>query len=77
MIVVISGQLEQWIDHEKRILGPGDSVFLPPNTVHASFGFGDVETEVLAIFGPSIGDNGLESIDVSGEAPWNALRSTC
>jgi quercetin dioxygenase-like cupin family protein len=74
VIVVISGQLEQWIDQEKRILGPGDSVFIPPNTVHASFNAGDGETEILAIFGPSVGDNGLEMIDVSGEAPWNGLR---
>jgi len=75
VIIVISGKLEQWIDQEKRILGPGDSVFIPPNTVHASFNVGDGEpTEILAVFGPSVGDNGLEMIDVSGEAPWNGLR---
>ena len=76
VIIVISGQLEQWIDQEKRILGPGDSVFIPPNTVHASFNCGDGETEIVAMFGPSVGDNGLEMIDVSGEAPWNGLRPT-
>jgi len=76
VIIVISGKLEQWIDQEKRILGPGDSVFIPANTVHASFNVGDSETtEILAMFGPSVGDNGLEMIDVSGEAPWNGLRS--
>jgi quercetin dioxygenase-like cupin family protein len=74
VILVISGQIEQWIEKEKRILEPGDTAFMQPGTVHASFNIGDGEAEIVAIFGPSVGEDGLEMIDVSGEAPWNGLR---
>jgi len=74
LIVVISGKVEQWIDTEKRILAPGDSAFISPNTVHASFSSGGGSAEVLAIFGPSVGDFGMDITDVSSEAPWNGLR---
>jgi quercetin dioxygenase-like cupin family protein len=76
VILVLSGRIEQWIDREKRILGPGDSAFIPPDTVHASFNVGDGEANIVAIFGPSVGDNGFEMVDMSGEAPWNELRRT-
>jgi quercetin dioxygenase-like cupin family protein len=74
VILVISGQIEQWIDRANRVRGPGDSVFITPNTVHASFNIGDTDANIIAIFGPSVGENGLEMIDMSGEAPWNQLR---
>ena len=74
VILVISGQIEQWIDRAKRVLSSGDSVFVAPNTVHASFNIGDTEANIIAIFGPSVGENGLEMIEMSGEAPWNQLR---
>jgi hypothetical protein len=35
---------------------------------------GDAEASIIAIFGPSVGENGLEMIDMSGEAPWNELQ---
>ena len=56
VIFVVEGRIEQWIDKEKRILGPGDSAFIPPGVVHASFNAGDNEAKVLAIFGPCLGD---------------------
>lgn len=74
VILVISGKIEQWIEQERRILGPGDSVFVPPNTVHASFNVGTDEAHILAIFGPSVGKDGLENIDMSQISPWNGLR---
>lgn len=74
VIFVLSGQIEQWIDKEKQILGPGDSAFIPPGTVHASFNAGDGEANILAIFGPSVGADGVEMIDMAAEAPWNGLR---
>jgi quercetin dioxygenase-like cupin family protein len=66
VILVIADQIEQWIARAKRVLGPGDTVFVAPNTVHASFNIGDTDANIIAIFGPSVGDNGLEMID---EAP--------
>jgi quercetin dioxygenase-like cupin family protein len=74
VIMVISGTIEQWVETEKRILGPGDSVFIPPNTVHASFNIGDGEANIIAMFGPSIGENGLETTEMAVEKPWATLR---
>ena len=76
VILVVSGKVEQWLENEKRVLGPGDSVFIAPNTVHASFNVGDSEAHIVAIFGPSVGVNGLEMIDMSEVAPWNGLRKS-
>lgn len=75
IILVISGKIEQWIEKDNQVLGPGDSVFIPRNTVHASFNVGNGEAHIVAIFGPSVGADGLEMIDVSSDAPWNNLRS--
>src|SRR4051812_32417114 len=37
LIYVIEGRVEQWLDHERRIMQAGDSVFVPAGTVHATF----------------------------------------
>jgi quercetin dioxygenase-like cupin family protein len=74
VILVVSGKIEQWLDQDKLVLGPGDSVFVPPNTVHASFNVGTEEAHILAIFGPSVGKDGLENIDMSEVSPWKGLR---
>jgi quercetin dioxygenase-like cupin family protein len=74
VIYVISGRVEQWLDREKRILGPGDSVFIGADVVHASFNNGDGDAQLLAILGPCVGDAGYELVDVAGEAPWKDLR---
>ncbi len=74
VIYCISGQVEQWLDQEKRIFGPGDSVFIGADVVHASFNTGDSDAKLLAILGPCVGDQGYELVDVAGEAPWKDLR---
>lgn len=75
VLYVVSGTIEQWVEREMRMLGPGDCVFLPAGTVHASFNAGSDDAKVLAIFGPSVGEIGIEQVDVSGDAPWNGLRA--
>ena len=75
LIYVLSGTLEHWIEQEKRILRAGDSVFMPAGIVHATFNAGPEDARVFAVLGPCVGDVGVENIDVSGEAPWNRLRS--
>jgi quercetin dioxygenase-like cupin family protein len=75
VIHVIEGTMEQWLDSEKKVLGPGDSVFIGRDTVHASFNVGDDTLKVLAILGPSVGEEGYELIDVSTEEPWASMRS--
>ena len=74
VIYCISGKVEQWLDREKRIFGPGDSVFIGADVVHASFNVGDDDAQLLAILGPCVGDQGYESVDVAGQAPWSNLR---
>jgi quercetin dioxygenase-like cupin family protein len=74
VIYCIQGEVEQWLGEEKRILKPGDSVSIPPNTVHASFATAGGE-KLLAVLGPAIDDeNGYEMVEVAGEAPWKDLR---
>jgi len=74
VIYVVAGEVEQWVDREKRALGPGDSAFLPAGTVHASFNLGNAEASIVAILGPCIGAKGYEVVEVADEAPWNGLR---
>jgi quercetin dioxygenase-like cupin family protein len=66
--------VEQWIDREKRVLGPGDSAFLPAGTVHASFNVGNGDAVMVAILGPCTGATGYEVVEVAGGAPWKGLR---
>jgi len=74
VIYVISGRVEQWLEQEKRVLGPGDSLFIGADVVHASFNVGDDDAQILAILGPCVGEGGYETVEVGDEAPWNALR---
>ena len=74
VIYCISGKVEQWLDQDKRILGPGDSVFIGADVVHASFNVGDGDAQLLAILGPCVGDEGYELVDVADQAPWKDLR---
>ena len=74
VIYIVAGRVEQWVDREKRILGPGDSAFLPADTVHASFNVGQSDANIVAILGPCVGATGYEVVDVTGEEPWKGLR---
>jgi quercetin dioxygenase-like cupin family protein len=74
VIYVVAGEVEQWVDREKRVLGPGDSAFLPAGTVHASFNVGQIEASIVAILGPCVGDKGYEVVEVATEKPWSGLR---
>ena len=74
VIYCISGKVEQWLETERRILGPGDSVFIAADVVHASFNVGEDDARLLAILGPCVGDQGYELVEVAGQAPWKNLR---
>lgn len=75
VIYIVAGTVEQWVDREKRILGGGDSAFIPADMVHASFNVGDDDARIVAILGPCVGEGGYELVDVAGEAPWKDLRN--
>lgn len=74
VIYVVEGEIEQWVGTEKRTLGAGGSAFIGKNEVHASFNVSDRVARILAILGPSIGQDGYELVDVAGEEPWVSMR---
>jgi quercetin dioxygenase-like cupin family protein len=75
LIYIISGQVEQWLETERRILGAGDSIFIPKGVVHSTFNVFPEEAKTLAILSPCVGAEGYESVDVSTQAPWSTLRA--
>ena len=46
MIIVKAGEVEQWIEREKQELGPGDSVYIDADVVHASFNDGAEDAQL-------------------------------
>ena len=74
VIYVLDGTIEQWLGEEMQMLSKGDTVFIPADTVHASFNVSGQTTKVLAILGPSIGEEGYQLVEVHDQAPWNSLR---
>jgi quercetin dioxygenase-like cupin family protein len=76
VIVVKSGEIEQWLGHEAATLGPGDSVFIDADLVHATFNDGNETAHLQVVLGPAVDSEiGYGLVDVSGEAPWSSLRS--
>src|SRR5206468_498693 len=41
VIYVLAGELEQWVEDERRMLRAGDAVVIPAAVVHASYNVGD------------------------------------
>ncbi|MGH9633110.1 MAG: cupin domain-containing protein [Bryobacteraceae bacterium] len=75
LIYVIEGEVEQWLDREKRRLQAGDSVFIGADVVHASFNVSEQDVKLLAVLGPCVGPEGYELVDVAEQKPWASLRS--
>ena len=74
VVYVVSGSVEQWLERERRTLGPGDSIFIRLGLCMPRSPSVLIRQEYWDL-GPSVGDAGLEMVDVSGEAPWNALKA--
>ena len=74
VIYVLEGQVEQWVGQEKRLLQAGDSAFIGAGVVHATFNDSSENVKVLAILGPSIGEEGYEVEEVFDQEPWSGLR---
>ena len=71
VIYVIEGEVEQWLDRQKRVLRSGDAVFIPAGVVHASFNVAGAKARMLAILGPCVGrENGYEVTEVADQEPW-------
>jgi quercetin dioxygenase-like cupin family protein len=74
IIYVIAGQAEQWVDREKRLLGPGGAAHIPVDVVHGTYNAGPGNLVFLAILSPALFE-GPALVDVSQEEPWASLRS--
>ena len=75
IIYVVSGIAEQWVDLEKRRLGPGDTAHIPRDVVHGTYNSGQETLVFLAILSPAVFE-GPALVDVSGEEPWASLRGS-
>ena len=71
---VIEGEVEQWLEQTKRVLKPGDSVFIPADVVHASFNLSDKPVKLLAMFAPCVTAAGFVSVEMGDQEPWKSLR---
>ena len=73
IIYVLKGTAEHWIEDESEILTSGDSIYMDPDIVHATFNAGDEDLEFLAILSP---EKGWEAgtIDEYMNAPYNTYK---
>jgi len=73
ILYILSGTAEQWVEREKRILGPGDSVCLPAGIVHGTYNIGSEMLQFLAILSPARNAAPM-TVEVSDQEPWKSLR---
>jgi len=76
VIYCLEGEVEQWVDQQKRVLRPGDAVFIAGGGVHASFNRSDRPARLLAILGPARpSESGYEVTELAHQEPWRSLMS--
>lgn len=73
ILYILKGTAEQWVENKKQILKAGDSVYIDPNVVHATFNIGEDELEFLAILAPSSGWKS-GTIDEYMNPPYSTYR---
>ena len=74
ILYILSGTAEQWVEREKRVLGPGDSLYLPAGVIHGTYNVGAGVLDFLAVLSPAKSE-GPVTVEVNGEAPWKSLRA--
>ncbi len=74
IIYLLEGEMEQWLEKEKRVLLPGDSLYIPRGSIHGCYNVSGAECEFLAILTPAK-IAGPFSVDVSDQEPWKSLKS--
>lgn len=75
MIIVKEGRITQFLERDSMELGPGDSVFVPTGTVHASFNDGDQTARLTVVLGPTVNqETGYDLEEVADQEPWASLR---
>ena len=72
VIYILEGEAEQWLEQEKRILGPGSSVYIPKSAVHATFNRTDKDLKFIAVITPCSSQGEIQ-VAVDHLEPWNTL----
>jgi quercetin dioxygenase-like cupin family protein len=73
IIYVLEGTAEQWVNRDKRLLGPGEMAHIPTDVVHGTYNTGTGTLRFLAILSPAK-IQGPPLIDMSQEEPWRSMR---
>jgi quercetin dioxygenase-like cupin family protein len=73
ILYILSGTAEQWIEQEKRIMKPGDSIYLPAGLIHGTYNVGAETLDFLAVLSPAKSE-GPVTVEVSEQEPWKSLR---
>ena len=75
VIYVLEGEVEQWVEDERRLLRAGDAVIIPAAVVHASYNVSDAPVRILAVLSPCVGEEGYEVEELADEEPWKSMRT--
>jgi quercetin dioxygenase-like cupin family protein len=73
VIYVLEGELEQWVEDERRLLRAGDAVIVPAAVVHASYNVGAKPVRIIAVLSPCVGDAGYEVEELADVEPGRSL----
>jgi quercetin dioxygenase-like cupin family protein len=73
IIYILDGTGEQWVDRKSCRLKPGESAFIPRNTVHAIYNSSKKPVTFLAILSPAVA-KGPFLVDCYQDEPWCCLR---
>lgn len=74
VIYVLDGEMEQWVEQEKKILKTGDMAYIPRNVVHGCYNESDRDCSFLAILSPSKIDGPI-TVEVADQQPWASLKA--
>jgi quercetin dioxygenase-like cupin family protein len=75
LIVVREGTITQFLESEWAELGPGDSVYIDADIVHASFNATSEQARVFVVLGPALdAENGYGVVDVYDQEPWASIE---
>ena len=72
VIYILEGEAEQWLEQEKRIIGPGSSVFIPKSVVHATFNRSDKDLKFIAVITPCSSEGPVQNM-VDHLEPWKSI----
>jgi anti-anti-sigma factor len=72
VIIVTSGQVEQWIDQKSQVLQAGESATIPQNIVHATFNNEMQPADIIMIHCPARTDES-STVSVVAEEPWRTI----